>query len=85
MVQDMFAPAPAPDAAYRSAMRITVNSEARDIPEGTTVAALIEELGLASAICAAEVNKAVVPKASRAEHTLHEGDTVEIVTLVGGG
>lgn len=66
-------------------MQITVNSEPRDIPEGSTVADLIDHLGLASSICAAEVNRSVVPKAERDTHTLEPGDTVEIVTLVGGG
>lgn len=66
-------------------MRITVNGETREIPENTTVAGLIDELGLSKAICAAEVNKAVVPRDKRAETRLADGDRVEIVTLVGGG
>jgi thiamine biosynthesis protein ThiS len=32
-----------------------------------------------------EVNRKVVPRRQHAEHTLRDGDTVEIVTLVGGG
>ena len=66
-------------------MRITINGETRDIPENTTVADLIDELGLSGAICAAEVNKSVVPRDKRAETRLSDGDSVEIVTLVGGG
>jgi thiazole synthase len=34
---------------------------------------------------AVEVNRDVVPRARHPEHPLREGDTVEIVTLVGGG
>jgi sulfur carrier protein len=66
-------------------MEIIVNSERREVAEGCTVEGLIEELGLAASICAAEVNKAVVPKAARSTRTLEAGDRVEIVTLVGGG
>jgi thiamine biosynthesis protein ThiS len=66
-------------------MEITVNGESRAVAEGCTVAGLIEELGLAKAICAAEVNRAVVPRAERGARVLEPGDRVEIVTLVGGG
>ncbi len=66
-------------------MRITVNGETHEIPDGSTVADLIERLGLSGAICAAEVNRNVVPRDRRAETRLCEGDSVEIVTLVGGG
>lgn len=66
-------------------MTITVNGETREVAEGGTVAELIEALGLAGAICAAEVNKAVVPRDERGRRRLADGDVVEIVTLVGGG
>jgi len=66
-------------------MRVILNGEPTELPEHTTVRELIERLGLAAAICAAEVNKQVVPRAEHDQHTLHYGDTVEIVTLVGGG
>jgi len=66
-------------------MRILVNGEPRDIPEGTTLDGLIGELGLQDKPCAAELNQEVVPKASRPSRILSEGDRVELVTLVGGG
>tara|TARA_Y100001933_G_scaffold252298_2_gene291042 strand:- start:196 stop:396 length:201 start_codon:yes stop_codon:yes gene_type:complete len=66
-------------------MDIIVNGESRSVAEGCTVAALVEDLGLAKAICAAEVNRVVVPKAERDARVLEPGDRVEIVTLVGGG
>ena len=66
-------------------MTVTLNGEPREVAEGCTVEALIEELGLAGAICAAEVNKSIVPRGERETRTLGEGDVVEIVTLVGGG
>jgi len=66
-------------------IRIIANGEPRELPEGTSVEGLIEALGLAASICAAEVNGAVVPRADRTTCALTEGDRVEIVTLVGGG
>lgn len=66
-------------------MQITVNAEPRQAPEGLTLDALIRELGLDKSPCAAEVNRALVPKRQHAERTLREGDVVELVTLVGGG
>jgi len=66
-------------------MRITINGEAREVPEGTTVAALIRDLGLLKAACAAEVNRALVPKRDHERTELREGDHIELVTLVGGG
>lgn len=62
-----------------------MNGEAQEVPEGATVGWLIERLGLSAGVCAAEVNLAVVPRSRRDTHPLHEGDRVEIVTLVGGG
>lgn len=66
-------------------MNVTVNGEDRTLPDGATVAELIELMGLAGSICAAEVNGHVVPRDTRQEKRLEEGDVVEIVSLVGGG
>lgn len=66
-------------------MTITLNGQPRTIPDSATVAVLIHHLGLEKQACAVEVNRDLVPKARHAERRLNEGDTVEIVTLVGGG
>lgn len=66
-------------------MRCTVNGQSREIPEHTTVEQLIEQLGLAGSICAAEVDKKIVPKRERSSFEIRDGMTIEIVTLVGGG
>jgi sulfur carrier protein len=66
-------------------MQITVNGQGRYVPDGTTVAELIRDLGLDKGACAAEVNAELVPKRNHAERSLREGDRVELVTLVGGG
>jgi len=66
-------------------LRITVNGEPRTTPPGTTVAALITQLGMDAARVAVERNQDVVPRRTWAEATLGDGDKVEIVAFVGGG
>jgi len=66
-------------------MRITVNGEARDVHDPTTVARLLEMLPTAAGRIAVEVNREIVPRSQHAARRLAEGDAVEIVTLVGGG
>ena len=64
---------------------IVINGETRTIVEGTTVAGLIGELGLADRRVAVERNRAVVPRAQHAQTVLAAGDRLEVVTFVGGG
>jgi len=66
-------------------MHCTVNAQPTELPDNTTVEALIELLGLAGSICAAEVDKKIVPRRERSETVLRDGQVIEIVTLVGGG
>ncbi|MCA2977481.1 MAG: sulfur carrier protein ThiS [Myxococcaceae bacterium] len=66
-------------------MQIVVNGERRQVPEGTTVAALLTALSIEPRRVAVELNERVVPKARHAETTLGEADRLEIVTFVGGG
>ena len=66
-------------------MQVILNGETRDVPHGQTVAALLEQLGLAQKPVAVEVNLQLVPKQHHIAHVLAEGDRLEIVTLVGGG
>ncbi|MCI0342810.1 MAG: sulfur carrier protein ThiS [Planctomycetales bacterium] len=67
------------------AIALVVNGEAREVPEDTTVAALVALLGQVPARVAVEVNLAVVPRAEHASRRLAAGDRVEVVTFVGGG
>lgn len=66
-------------------MRIVLNGEPREVPEGQTVAALLLALGRAPGRVAVEINTQVVPRASHGERVLAPGDHVEVVTFVGGG
>jgi thiamine biosynthesis protein ThiS len=64
---------------------IRLNGEMMTLSEARSIADLLRERRLDHAPCAVEVNRKVVPKRQHAEHELREGDSVEIVTLVGGG
>jgi sulfur carrier protein len=66
-------------------MTIQVNGESREVASGSTVAALLGELGVTQPHVAVELNLEVVPRAQHRETVLREGDRLEVVTLVGGG
>jgi thiamine biosynthesis protein ThiS len=66
-------------------LRITINGEARDVPENLTLSGLINHLALAPERLAVEVNREVVRRANWPHTLLAEGDRVEIVHFVGGG
>jgi sulfur carrier protein len=66
-------------------VKLKVNGEARELPDGSTVAQLLAALNVTVGRVAVEVNTAVVRRAQHEQHRLAEGDQVEIVTFVGGG
>ena len=66
-------------------MKIFINGVPRELPEGTTIAALLAELEVKERHVAVEVNLELVPRARHSEHRLREDDHLEVVTLVGGG
>ncbi|TVP80833.1 MAG: sulfur carrier protein ThiS [Puniceicoccaceae bacterium] len=66
--------------------RITVNDEAKEISEGTTLAGLLEELQLGGRKgLAVAVNATVIPAAQREAKALAEGDAVLIIQATQGG
>jgi len=72
-------------AYRRPAMRATVNGETIDLPDGLTVSALLQHLGVRAERVAVERNGAVVRRARHGEEKLAQDDVLEIVTFVGGG
>jgi sulfur carrier protein len=66
-------------------MTIQVNGSPREVPAGTSITALLEELGVKQPHVAVELNLEVVPRAQHTSTALREGDRLEVVTLVGGG
>ena len=66
-------------------MEIVVNDQKQQVPDGITVAELLDRLKLSKSLVAVEVNLQVVPHQKYHEYRLKPGDRLEIVTLVGGG
>ena len=65
-------------------IHVQVNGQARALPVGTTVAALVALLEVRGRY-AVEVNGEIVPRSTHAGHALHGGDRVEVVAAIGGG
>ena len=70
------------------ALKLTVNGEVRCLdpePMPSTLEALIEALGHNPQLVVAEHNGVISPRGGWATTTVGEGDSLEIVTIVGGG
>ncbi len=70
---------------YISYMQLFVNGDEKNLPNVTTLAQLIAELGMQGDRVAVELNRDIVPRAQWDETKLGEGDRLEIVHFVGGG
>jgi len=66
-------------------MKIELNGCQREVPAGVSISDLIAELGLAPEQVAVERNRMLVKRAQHGHTQLVDGDTLEIVSLVGGG
>ncbi len=66
-------------------LQIIVNGDPRAVAPGTSIAALLSDLGLDAAKVAVERNLAIAPRSGFATQALAEGDRLEIVHFVGGG
>ena len=64
---------------------VSINGATRQLPDSTSVAALIEEMGLTGKRIALERNGEIVPRSSFAAQRLADGDKLEVVVAVGGG
>jgi sulfur carrier protein len=68
-----------------TAMRVTVNGEATELPVGSTIADLIARLELEPRGIAVAVDGEVVTRRTWAERSLAEDETVEILSIAQGG
>ena len=66
-------------------MTIQLNGEQRQVPEGLTLTALLEWLGLAPDRVAVELNREIVKRSQWSATPIEEGDRLEVVQMVGGG
>lgn len=70
---------------YTSCMQIFLNGQAHQCAMAITIAGLLAATGHGERRVAVEVNREIVPRSLHSQHTLHEGDRVEIVQAIGGG
>ena len=66
-------------------MQVIVNGTPQPLPDGATVAQLLERMALAGKRVAVERNGEIVPKSLHPQVPLADGDRLEIVVAVGGG
>ncbi|GGH01017.1 thiamine biosynthesis protein ThiS [Glycocaulis albus] len=72
-------------AATDTAIRVTLNGEARDLPAGLSLSAMLSHLGLDPRKVAVERNLEIAPRSAYDEIAIADGDRLEIVQFVGGG
>lgn len=66
-------------------IQVRINGEPRRVAAGSTIAALVAEIGLDPKRVAVERNLEIVPRSTLAEVAVADGDAFEIVHFVGGG
>lgn len=66
-------------------IKITVNGSPQEVPAGLNIPSLLQHIGLDSTRVAVERNRRIVRKADWSATTVQDGDTIEVVTFVGGG
>jgi thiamine biosynthesis protein ThiS len=64
---------------------IKVNGDAKEVPDGLTVAALLQHLGMSDGRVAIERNLDILPRARWGDTQVQLNDSFEIVHFVGGG
>ncbi len=66
-------------------MKIYLNGEPREVPEGLTLVALLDWLKLPADRVAVERNREIAARSKWAETAIQPEDRLEVVHLVGGG
>ena len=66
-------------------MKLQINGDQRELPDGLSLAALVEHLGMKPDRVAVELNLEIVPRTNWQNIQLKNGDKLEIVHFVGGG
>lgn len=66
-------------------MTVTLNGRARELPDGTGLLELIEQLGLRPGSVVVERNDEALPRSEMDGVVLADGDRLELVRAVAGG
>ena len=79
-------PLPEPVPGSSHSMKLHINGEEKTFdPSPSTVAVLVELLGIKADRVAIELNRDIVPRQHWSDTGLHDGDKLEVVHFVGGG
>jgi len=66
-------------------MRVTLNGEKKEVPEGLTITGLLEFLKIQPERVAVELNLNVVKRDRYGTTPVKEGDSIEVVSFMAGG
>ncbi len=64
---------------------VTINGEKRADCEGLSVTEMLKREGYETSRIAIEINGVIISKKEFNETLLHSGDSIEVVSFVGGG
>ena len=73
------------ETEQQESIRVSVNGEPRQVRAGSSIAEMLEEIGIDAAKVAVERNLEIVPRSTLGEVVAGDGDSFEIVHFVGGG
>ncbi|MFW6730918.1 MAG: sulfur carrier protein ThiS [Synechococcus sp.] len=68
-----------------ASIEVQVNGDLRRCAAGLTLESLLPELGYRPQLVVVEFNGTIVPRRLWAEQPVQNGDSLEVVTIVGGG
>ncbi len=66
-------------------MQIQLNGQKEEIKEGTTLKSLLHSKDMNPKVVACELNLKIIRRAQLERVILKEGDTLEIIRMIGGG
>ena len=66
-------------------MNILLNNKSETLFDGTTIQKLLEDKNIKDKYFAVEINRKIIPKSLRCRHIIKDGDSIEIITAIGGG
>jgi thiamine biosynthesis protein ThiS len=69
----------------KALLNITLNGEKKEVPDGITVLGLLEFLNIRHQRVAVEMNEMIVKKDRYGEAVINDGDSLEVVSFMGGG
>ena len=66
-------------------MNILLNNKPEKLFDGSTVKKLLENKNIKNKYYAVEINGKIIPKSNHGTYVIKDGDSIEIVTAIGGG